>query len=112
MSTGLQVIQFVLSFIIQCLSHIPDLTKLFLSNEYYSMVGFVSSCNVQINRDNCMGSCGIVAESFASLLKQLWEGEKGDVDPTHFKKAFQGYDSQFVGGYQHDSQEFFVPFVH
>lgn len=55
-----------------------------------------------------MGSGGIVAESFAALLKQLWEEEKHTVNPTYFKKAFQGYDNQFIGVDQHDSQEFFV----
>lgn len=59
-----------------------------------------------------MGSGGIVAESFASLLKYLWEEEKQSVDPSYFKKAFEGYDSQFSGVDQHDSQEFFVSFVH
>ena len=58
-----------------------------------------------------MGSGGLVAESFAALLEQLWEKELHPVNPTYFKKAFQSYDNQFVGGDQHDSQEFFVWFI-
>ena len=55
-----------------------------------------------------MGSSGLVAESFASLLQHLWEGKRDVVKPRFFKKTFGGYDNQFVGNDQHDSQEFFV----
>ena len=55
-----------------------------------------------------MGSSGLVAESFASLLCNLWEGKGDVVKPRFFKKAFVGYDNQFAGSDQHDSQEFFV----
>lgn len=57
-----------------------------------------------------MGSGGLVAESYAALLQKLWEEEKQTVNPKFFKKAFQGYDSQFSGVDQHDSQEFVVRF--
>ena len=55
-----------------------------------------------------MGSNGIVAESFSTLLKQLWETTQKFITPRLFKRAFQEYDTQFVGNDQHDSQEFFV----
>lgn len=58
-----------------------------------------------------MGSGGLVTESFATLLRELWEGEGRAVNPICFKRAFQSYDSQFEGVEQHDSQEFFVAFV-
>ena len=72
------------------------------------MVVILVLSNLQLNRDNCMGSGGLVAESFAALLEKLWENELHPVNPTYFKKAFQSYDNQFIGVDQHDSQEFFV----
>ena len=57
-----------------------------------------------------MGSGGLVAESYAALLQKLWEEEKQTVNPKFFKKSFQGYDPQFSGVEQHDSQEFVVWF--
>ena len=66
-----------------------------------------------------MGSGGLVAESFAQLLEQargetdwlleqLWTLPTQVVNPTNFKRTFEGYDKQFAGLEQHDSQEFFV----
>ena len=55
-----------------------------------------------------MGSGGLVTETFSALLKELWMGHYPYVNPTYFKKAIQGYDHQFEGVGQHDSQEFFV----
>lgn len=86
---------------LQCLSHIPDLVKLLLTDEFMSM----------INKTNPMGSGGLVAESFSVLLKQLWTTTQQFISPLYFKRAFQGYDSQFIGNDQHDSQEFFAKLV-
>lgn len=55
-----------------------------------------------------MGSGGLVVESFAQLLEQLWTLPTQVVNPTNFKRTFEGYDKQFAGLEQHDSQEFFV----
>ena len=55
-----------------------------------------------------MGSGGPVTETFSALLKELWMGHYRYVNPTYFKRAIQGYDHQFEGVGQHDSQEFFV----
>lgn len=55
-----------------------------------------------------MGSNGLVTEAFSVLLKQLWASTSQYISPHLFKRTFQGYDSQFVGNDQHDSQEFFV----
>ena len=86
---------------IQCLSHIPDLVKLLITDEFISM----------LNRDNVMGSNGLVTEAFSVLLKQLWASTSQYISPHLFKRTFQGYDSQFVGNDQHDSQEFFAKLV-
>ena len=75
------------------------------------MVGFHSSPYAQINKSNPMGSGGLVTESFSVLLKQLWTTTQQFISPIFFKRAFQGYDSQFIGNDQHDSQEFFVDVV-
>ena len=55
-----------------------------------------------------MGSGGLVAESFCQLLEQLWLMPTQVVNPSNFKRTFEGYDKQFAGLEQHDSQEFFV----
>lgn len=59
-----------------------------------------------------MGSGGLVTEAFSVLLKQLWTTTQQSISPHYFKRAFQGYDSQFIGNDQHDSQEFFVYLVY
>lgn len=55
-----------------------------------------------------MGSGGLVAESFAQLLEQLWKEPVHSVNPVNFKHTFECFDEQFKGVDQHDSQEFFV----
>ena len=74
-------------------------------------LAFTFSPYTQINKTNPMGSGGLVAESFSVLLKQLWTTTQQFISPLYFKRAFQGYDSQFIGNDQHDSQEFFVDLV-
>ncbi|KAH9249441.1 hypothetical protein BASA81_012803 [Batrachochytrium salamandrivorans] len=81
--------------VVQCLSHCQVLREPFLNGEYEQ----------DINRRNPLGMGGQLAESFASLLQQMWSNEYEVVAPNRFKLTLGQMNSQFQGFSQHDSQE-------
>ncbi|MDP2435274.1 MAG: hypothetical protein Q8P67_05990, partial [archaeon] len=80
---------------LQCLSNTPELTDYFLSGRYAP----------EINRDNPLGMMGLVADSYANFLKEVWSGKYSIVSPNDFKTTIGKFRPQFSGFNQQDSQE-------
>lgn len=85
-----------LNSILQCLNHIAPLTQFFLSGAY----------KTDINKKNPLGSGGIVARAYASLLNDMWSGEYSTLAPRVLKTTVAQFAPQFNNCLQHDSQEF------
>ena len=81
---------------LQCISNVPVLTEFFLSGQYID----------EINEDNPIGCNGKLAEEYARLLSQLWDGSDHSVAPRQFKQMIGRWNSRFVGYQQQDSHEF------
>lgn len=85
---------------LQCLSNCESLTRYFLNGTHL--------CD--LNRENPIGTGGILAETYGSLLRDLWSLSsshfEGVVDPSKFKYSFGRFESRFMGYSQQDSQEF------
>lgn len=78
----------------QCLSNTEVLSEYFKQN-----------CHVgEINKDNFMGTKGVLARAYANLIRQLWCG-KISVAPVKLRAAINAHAPQFTGNDQHDSQE-------
>lgn len=60
---------------IQCLSHTPQLAMFFLSDEF----------KTDINKDNQLGSGGMIAFHFAKILKLLHRGSDSNITLFDFK---------------------------
>lgn len=58
-----------------------------------------------INRRNPIGSKGDMAESFCSLMREMWSGSHRSYAPRHFKSVLGKWAPQFSGYRQHDAQE-------
>ena len=80
---------------LQCLSHTRGLTEFILSGNYVQ----------DINRDNILGSKGLLVDEYVQLVKEMWWGTSSSVSPWGVKKAFGDFAKQFVGFFQQDSQE-------
>lgn len=80
---------------LQCLSNTPELTEYFLTDRYVP----------EINRTNLLGMKGLVAESYANLLKDVWSGKYSVISPVDFKTTIGKFRPQFSGFNQQDSQE-------
>lgn len=61
--------------IIQCLSGTIPLARYFLGGNYKG----------HINKENPMGSRGVLVESFATVIRHLWSGEYKFISPVTFK---------------------------
>lgn len=85
-----------LNSIVQCLNHINPLTEYFLEEEYTK----------DVNRKNPLGSGGMVANAYATLLKEIWSGDYSALAPRLLKQTVANFAPQFNNSYQHDSQEF------
>jgi ubiquitin carboxyl-terminal hydrolase 8 len=59
-----------------------------------------------LNKENPLGTGGVVVEQFAGLLRQMWNGQDVVVAPYQFKDKVGDFNPQFQGNEQHDSQEF------
>ena len=81
---------------LQCLSHLESLTHYFLTREF----------EAHINRQNPLGSGGLLARAYASLLAGLWEGSERSIAPYDLRKVMIKLEPQFGGFQQHDCQEF------
>ncbi|CUM63100.1 uncharacterized protein PRCAT00000666001 [Priceomyces carsonii] len=82
---------------LQCLAHIPEVNLYFLFNIFKR----------ELNVENPLGNHGNVANSFGSLLKQLFDpsNKASSVAPREFKSTIGHYSSMFLGYLQQDSQE-------
>jgi hypothetical protein len=65
-----------------------------------------SQFQLEINRDNVLGTGGQLAICFGVLLRTLWQGTKYSCAPTKLKEIVAHSASQFMGYAQHDAQEF------
>lgn len=81
---------------IQCLSNYQFLTEYCLKDYY----------KAHINKNNPIGSKGVLAASYAELLKNMWDGSNKAIFPTQFKSAISSFQSIFNGVSQHDTHEF------
>lgn len=61
--------------VLQCMSGTVPLSRYFLDGSYKS----------HINRDNPLGSGGVLAEAFAGVIRNLWSGEYGFIAPQTMK---------------------------
>lgn len=64
--------------ILQCMSGTIPLSRYFLDGSYRS----------HINKDNPLGSRGVLAEAFAMVVKNLWSGEFKFISPVTIKVVF------------------------
>ena len=63
--------------IVQCLAQTPQLTQIFLNNDYQK----------DINKNNPLGYAGNIAKSYALLLKEIWSATNQTVSPSPVKDA-------------------------
>jgi len=80
---------------LQCLSNTQPLMKYFVSNTYKH----------DINPTNPLGMHGKIAEAYAELQHQLWNGQNHFVTPRAFKMQVGRFAPQFSGYQQQDSHE-------
>jgi len=83
---------------LQCLSHTKRLTDVFISDHYVP----------QLNKTNPLGHGGMLASSYAKLIKDMWCGKYTVVVPEDFKRIIGEFQPQFSGYQQQDSQEFML----
>ncbi|KAI0642296.1 cysteine proteinase [Trametes meyenii] len=81
---------------IQCLSATVPFTSFFKDGRWRNAVNMV----------NPMGTKGNLANAFANILRDLWQGENGTLSPVTFRRSICSHAPQFSGSEQHDSQEF------
>lgn len=82
--------------IIQCLSATIPLARFFKDGSY-------RRC---INRTNPLGTQGVLAQSVAELVRNLWGAGVAFISPVTFREAICRFAPQFRGSDQHDAQEF------
>jgi len=80
---------------LQCLSNTQPLMKYFVSDSYKR----------DINPTNPLGMHGKIAEVYAELMHQLWNGQNHFVIPRAFKMQVGRFAPQFSGYQQQDSHE-------
>jgi len=73
-----------------------ELSQYFLSDKYKD----------HINQDNPIGTGGVLARAYASLLKNVYNGTSSSYSPWDFKRAIGGFQTMFMGYQQHDTMEF------
>jgi ubiquitin carboxyl-terminal hydrolase 4/11/15 len=83
---------------IQCLSCYWEFTNYFLTDKYLQ----------HLNKENPIGSKGLIAQSFSNIIKQLIYGKKNLYFPLNFLLIFSVSQGIFPLGQQHDSQEFLM----
>ena len=81
---------------IQCLFHTKELSNYFLYDMYTK----------EINKENTQGSKGLIAESFADLIKEIYTTSLPKINPINFLKVFFKINKTLYAGNQHDAQEF------
>ncbi|TCD67929.1 ubiquitin-specific protease doa4 [Steccherinum ochraceum] len=81
---------------IQCLSATVPFSRFFTDGRWKSAVNMV----------NPEGTKGNLAQAFASILRDMWQGEVQFLSPTTFRRTLCTYAPAFSGTEQHDCQEF------
>lgn len=81
---------------IQCLSYIPFLRSYLLSNQFL--------INGDINRNNPLGTGGVLVDALSELLKALWSGKHGVIAPKEFRSQLVKVRYQYTGSNQQDAQ--------
>lgn len=66
--------------ILQCMSGTTPLARYFLCGSY----------KAHINKENALGSRGVLAEAFANVIRHLWSGEYKFISPVTFKVDITG----------------------
>ena len=84
-----------LNSIVQCMSHMKPLTSFFLSGAYES----------QLNEEAVFGTKGRMVHEYASLLQNLWFGDKQVIYPKSFKSLLGKLNNDWAGAAQQDSTE-------
>ncbi|KAF2745338.1 cysteine proteinase [Sporormia fimetaria CBS 119925] len=82
--------------IVQCLSANSGLASIFLSGQYVK----------NLQKDNWKGTKGILSESFATLLSNLFKGDVSAVRPSTFRRFCGRFNSQWTLDMQQDAKEF------
>jgi len=80
---------------LQCLSNTSPLMKYFVSCSYKH----------ELNPSNPLGMNGKIAEAYAELMHQMWNGQNHFVTPRAFKMQVGRFAPQFSGYQQQDSHE-------
>lgn len=80
---------------LQCLSNTAPLMKYFVSCSYKH----------ELNPTNPLGMHGKIAEAYAELMHQMWNGQNHFVTPRAFKMQVGRFAPQFSGYQQQDSHE-------
>ena len=86
---------------VQCLMHTMTLVNVFLNSNW----------EVDLNETNPIGSHGKVVKAFAELVKDVWEGDHGIVQPYNLKTEMGIFRDQFAGWGQQDSHELIMAMV-
>ncbi|KAF2804718.1 cysteine proteinase [Mytilinidion resinicola] len=81
---------------IQCLNATSPLTQLFLSNGYLKL----------IQRENWKGTRGLMSETFATLVQNLWGKDHRPIRPSSFRKICARFNSEWGIDRQQDAKEF------
>ncbi|CAO3640862.1 unnamed protein product [Cunninghamella blakesleeana] len=82
--------------IIQCLSGTIPFARYFISGMYKQ----------HVNKQNPLGTGGILADSFAELLRVMWSENYNFISPVTFREALVRFAPHYSGTEQQDSQEF------
>ncbi|OBZ73629.1 Ubiquitin carboxyl-terminal hydrolase 8 [Grifola frondosa] len=81
---------------VQCLSATVPFARFFTDGRWKSAVNMV----------NPYGTKGNLAQAFANIIRDMWQGELQCLSPTTFRRSLCMHAPQFSGTEQHDSQEF------
>ncbi|KAH8077882.1 cysteine proteinase [Cristinia sonorae] len=81
---------------IQCLSATVPFARFFTDGRWRNAVNMI----------NTEGTKGVLAQAFATILRDMWQGEVQFLSPTTFRRTLCTYASVFSGTEQHDCQEF------
>ena len=81
---------------LQCITYMPLLRSYLVSGQFKR--------RGDINRDNPLGTGGKVLEEFAELLRGMWNGKNGAIQPTRFRSTLVRAKRRYLGTQQQDAQ--------
>ena len=82
--------------ILQCMNGTIPLSRYFMDGSYKQ----------HINKENVLGSRGVLAEAFANVVRHLWDGQYKFISPMTFKEVSGRLNEMFKTSDQQDAQEF------